>query len=144
LKVIFAWTNPNILLTHYFQYKRIKKKWTKNTHTWNAKFFVETLQPLTFQLQWNSNLQNKCKGRGSTNHRGANNTMSISNNMMNINYNTMNINGSTWKNKWTQWKPTTTWSTLATTWWTPTTIEWTLTIVLVFQLFIDKQDENHQ
>jgi hypothetical protein len=57
---------------------------------------------------------------------------------MSINYNTMNINGSTWKNKWTQWKPTTTLSTLATT------IEWTLTIVLVPQLFIDKQDENHQ
>jgi hypothetical protein len=59
LKIIFAQKNPNILLAHYFQYKKEKNKMNKkytslgggDEHILNAKVFVETLQPLTFYLQ---------------------------------------------------------------------------------------------
>jgi hypothetical protein len=99
LKVIFAQTNPNILLAHYFQYKRIKKIEQK-THKFVKKMnmkcksfcwnFATTNLPPPMKLQ----LAKQCKGRGCTNHRGANNTMSI-----------------------------------ATTWWASTTTWWTSMVV---------------
>jgi hypothetical protein len=74
LKISFAQTNPNILSTHHFQYK--KKKMNKNhislrkkKHTKNVIFFVKALQTLTFYLQWNSNMQDNRKVEVISNHR---------------------------------------------------------------------------
>ncbi len=79
LEIIHTQTNPNILLTHYFQYKR--KKWhkfeEKRTYL-KCKPFCQTLQPLAFCLQQNSNLQDNVKVYIIPITKGENNMMSTS------------------------------------------------------------------